>query len=60
MTQHYNAEFMAKGNDKYISYLLKRHKSCRKGQAPTAITCFAFGEDKALCVLETLKGYIHR
>ena len=31
-----------------------------KGQAPTAITCFGFGEDKALCVVETLKGYIHR
>ena len=60
MTQHFNAEFMAKDNDKCIFCLLKRHKSCTKGQAPTGITCFAFGEDKALCVLETLKGYIHR
>ena len=38
----------------------KLHKSCRKGQAPPALTYFAFEEDKALYVLKTLNEYINR
>ena len=31
-----------------------------KGQAPPAITYFAFSEDKALCLVEKLNEYINR
>ena len=60
MIQHLNTEFMAKDKDRYIFYFSKLHKSWRKGQAPPAITYFAFDEDKALCVVETLNEYINR
>ena len=58
--QHLNKEFMAKDKDRYIFYFNKLHKSWRKGQAPPYITYFAFGEDKALCVVKTLNEYINR
>ena len=51
---------MAKDKDKYIFYFSKFHKSWSKGQAPPAITYFAFGEYKALFPVETLSGYINR
>ena len=57
MIQHLNTEFMAKDKDRYIFYFRKLHKSWRKGQAPPAITYFAFSEDKALCVVETLNEW---
>ena len=60
MMQHLNTEFIATGKDKYIFYFSKFHKSWRKGQAPPAITYFAFGQDNALFVLETLNRYIYR
>ena len=60
MIKHLNTEFEAKDKDRYIFYFSKLHKSCRKGQAPSAITDFVFGEDKALCVVETLNEYINR
>ena len=60
MIQHLNTEFMAKDKDRYIFYFSKLHKSWRKGQARPAITYFAFDEDKALCVVETLNEYINR
>ena len=50
---------MAKDKDKYMFYFSKLHKSWSKGQAHPAITYFAFGEDKALCVVETLNEYIN-
>ena len=59
MIQHLNAEFMANDKDRYIFYFSKLHKSWRKGQAPPAITYFAFSEDKALYVVETLNQYIN-
>ena len=59
MIQYLNPELMAKDKDRYIFYFSKLHKRCRKGQAPPAITYFAFGEDKALCVVETLNEYIN-
>ena len=60
MIQHLNTEFMAKDKDRYIFYFSRLHKSWRKGQAPPAITYFAFGDDKALCVaVETLNEYIN-
>ena len=59
MIQYLNTEFMAKDKDKYMFYFSKLHKSWSKGQAPPAITYFAFGEDKALCVVETLNEYIN-
>ena len=59
MIKHLNTEFEAKDKDRYIFYFSKLHKSCRKGQAPSAITDFVFGEDKALCVVETLNEYIN-
>ena len=59
MIQHLNTEFMAKDKRRYISYFNKLHKSWRKGQAPPAIAYFASGEDKALCVAETLNEYIN-
>ena len=59
MIQYLNTEFMAKDKDKYMFYFSKLHKSWSKGQAPPAITHFAFGEDKALCVVETLNEYIN-
>ena len=37
----------------------RTYKSWRKGQAPLAINYFAFGEEKALCVVETLNEYIN-
>ena len=51
MIQHLITEFKAKYRDKYISYFNKLHKSWRKGQAAPGVTYFAFGEDKALCVI---------
>ena len=60
MIHHLNTEFMAKDKDRYIFYFCKLRKSWRKGQAPPAIIYFAFGEDKALCVVETLTEYINR
>ena len=60
MMQHFNTEFMAKDEDKCIFYFSKLHKSWRKGQAPPAVTYFAFGEDKVLCVVEALNKYINR
>ena len=60
MIQYLNTEFMAKDKDRYIFHFSKLHKSWRKGQASPAITCFAFDEDKALCVVETLNEYINR
>ena len=60
MIQHLNTEFMAEDKDRHIFYFSELHKSCRKGQAPSAITYFAFDEDKALCVVETLNEYINR
>ena len=60
MIQHLNAEFMANDKDRYIFYFSKLHKSWRKAQAPQAIIYFVFGEDLALCVLETLDEYINR
>ena len=59
MIQHLNTESMAKDKDKYILYCNKLHKSWRKGQAPPAVTYFAFGEDKALYVAEILNEYIN-
>ena len=59
MIRHLNTEFMAKDKDRYISYFNELHKKWRKGQAPPAITYFASGEDKALCVAETLNEYIN-
>ena len=51
---------MAKDKDKYIFYFSKLHKGWKNGQAPSAITYFPFGEDKAQCVVETLNYYISR
>ena len=51
---------MAKDKDKYIFYFSKLHKGWKNGQAPSAITYFTFGEDKAQCVVETLNYYISR
>ena len=48
MIQYLNPEFMARDKDRYIFYFSKLHKRCRKGQAPPAITYFAFGEDKGI------------
>ena len=59
MIQHLNAEFMAKDKDRYIFYFSKFHKSWRKSQNPPAITYFAFGEYKVLCVVETLNEYVN-
>ena len=59
MIQHLNSEFMARDKDKYM-FFRKFHKSLRKGQAPTAITYFAFGEDKTLHALEILNECINR
>ena len=59
MIQHLHTEFIAKDKDKCICYFSELHKSWRKGQTPPAITYFAFGEDKALCVVETLNEYIN-
>ena len=50
MIQHLNTEFMAKDKDNFQ----------REGQAPQAITYFAFSQDKALCVVEKIKEYINR
>ena len=50
---------MAKDKDRYIFHFSKHHKSWRKGQVPPGITCFAFGEDKALCLVEALNEYIN-
>ena len=60
MIQYLNTEFMAKDKDRYMFYFSKLHKRWRKGQAPPAITYFAFSEDKSLCVVETLNEYINR
>ena len=60
MIHHLNIEFMAKDKDRYKFYFSNLHKSWRKGQAHPAITYFAFHEDKALCVVETLNEYINR
>ena len=51
---------MTKDKDIYIFYFSKLHKSWMKGQAPPAITYFAFSEDKALCLVEKLNEYINR
>ena len=51
---------MAKDKDRYIFCFSKLHKSWRKGKGPPAIIYFAFGEDKALCVVETLNENINR
>ena len=59
LIQHLNTEFIAKDNDRYIFYFSKLHKSWRKCQTPPTMTYFAFGEDKALCVMETLNEYIN-
>ena len=56
MIQHLNAEFMPKHNDKCIFYFNKLQRSSRKGQAPSSIPYFVFGEDKALCVVQTLNN----
>ena len=58
--QHLNTEFMAKGKNRYIFYFSRLDKSWKKGQVPPAINYFAFGEDKTLCVVETLNEYINR
>ena len=42
MMQHFNTEFTAKDEDKYIFFFSKLHKSWRKGQASPAVTYFAF------------------
>ena len=55
MIQHLNTEFMAKDKDRDIFYFSKLHEGWRKGQTPPAVTYFAFGKDKALCVVETLR-----
>ena len=60
MIQHLSTEFMAKDEDRYISHFSQFHKRWRKGQAPPAITYFAFDEDKALRVVETLNEYVNR
>ena len=60
MIQHFNTEFVAKDKNRYIFYFSKLHKSWKKGQTPPVITYFAFGEDKTLCVVETLNEYINR
>ena len=59
MIQHFNAEIMAKDKDKYIFYFSNLQKSWRKGQIRPAITYFNFGEDKSLCIVETLKESIN-
>ena len=51
---------MAKDKEKYIFYFNKLHKRWRKGQAPPAITYFAFGKNNALSAVETLNEYINR
>ena len=50
---------MAKDKGKYIFYLSKFYKCWKKGQAPPAITYFAFGEDKRLFPVEILNVYIN-
>ena len=53
-THHLNTVLMVKIKDKYIFYFNKIYKIWRKGQVPLAMTYFAFGEDKVLCVVETV------
>ena len=45
---------LAKDKARYIFCFSKLQKSCRECQAPPALTCFSFGEEKALYVVETL------
>ena len=59
-TSSFSTEFLTKDKGRYIFYFSKLHKSWRKAQAPPAIIYFVFGEDLALCVLETLDEYINR
>ena len=58
--KHLKRRLISKDKDKYICNFNKLHKSWRKVQALTAITYFAFGKDKALCVVEILNAYINR
>ena len=57
---HCNTEIMAKNKDKYIFYFSRLHKNEKKGQAPPAITCFAFCEETILCVVDTSNECINR
>ena len=50
---------MAEDKGRYIFYFSKLHKNWKKTQAVSPITYFAFGEDKALYVVETLNECIN-
>ena len=47
---------LAKDKDRYIFCFSKLHKSWRECQAPPALTCFSFGEEKAMEGVQSWKA----